>query len=90
MRNILFASIAILPLLSGAAFAGNEQEYVGYALPITSGPAVTETNTEAAYVQAPTVTLSLSQVATNETGNERPAVFDGMLASNGTSAFAQK
>ncbi|HKM64420.1 MAG TPA: hypothetical protein VJY39_18205 [Acidisphaera sp.] len=90
MRNALFAAIAALPLMSGAAFAGNEQEYQGNALPVISAPAVAETHTDAEFVQGPAVTLSLSRVATNETGNERPPVFDGMPASTGGAAFAQK
>ena len=86
----LFVAFATLPLMSGAAFAGNEQEYQGNALPVASTPAAVETNTEASYVPGPAVTLSLSRVATNDTGDERPVVFDGMVASTGRTAFAQK
>ena len=90
MRYALFAAIAAFPLMSGAAFAGNEQECQGNALPVATASALTETNTEASYVPGPAVTLSLSRVATNETGNERPPVFDGMPASTGGTAFAQQ
>jgi hypothetical protein len=90
MRNIFLATIAVLSLTSGAAFAGNEQIYQGYSLPVVSAPALTETDTAAEYVAGPAITLSLSQVATNDTGNERPLAFDGQLASTGGAAFAQK
>ena len=90
MRHVLFAAIAALPLMAGTAFAGNEQEYRADAQPLVGAPAVNETNTEAAFVPGPVVSLSISRVATTETGNERPAEFNGMAASSGTSAFAQK
>ena len=90
MRHVIFAAIAALPLMAGTAFAGNEQEYRADAQPIVSSPAVSETNTEAAYEARPVVVLSISRVATSETGNERPAEFNGMPAFSGTSAFAQK
>ena len=90
MRHVLFAAIAALPLMAGTAFAGNEQEYRADAQPLVSAPAVTETSTDAAYEARPVVVLSISRVATSETGNERPAEFNGMAASSGTSALAQK
>jgi len=90
MRTALFAAILLLPAIPGVAFAGNEQPYEGNALPVTSAPALTETNTAAEFQPGPAIVLSLSRVATNETGNERPAVFDGQLASTGETALAGK
>jgi hypothetical protein len=90
MRFAFIGALAVLPLMSSAAFAGNEQIYQGDALPVASAPAVTETDNAAYFEPVPTVTLSLSQVASNDTGNERPAVFDGMLATTGGTAFAQE
>ena len=81
MRNALFAAIAVLPLMSGAAFAGNEQPYEGTSMPIASAPTLNETNTDAIFQPGPSTRFYESRVATNQTGNERPAVFDGMLAS---------
>ena len=88
MRNILIAAIATLPLMSGVAFAGNEQPYQGSAMPVIGAPAATETNTQAYLQPGPAVTRSLSRVATTETGNERPADFGGMAASDGGIALA--
>ena len=88
MRHTLLAAIAVLPLMSGAAFAGNEQINEGTSMPIVSAPALTETNSSAIFQPGPSTRFYESRVATNETGNERPAVFDGMLASQSL-AFAR-
>ena len=81
---------AALRLLSGTAVAGNAQPYEGPSLTVLSSPAATETNTEAECVPGPSVAPSVSRVATNQTGNEREAVFDGMAAGSGGRAFAGK
>ena len=88
MRHTLLAAIAVLPLMSGAAFAGNEQINEGTSMPIVSAPALTETNTNAIFQPGASSGRYVSRVATNQTGNERPSVFDGMDAS-GSQVFAR-
>lgn len=81
MRNAFLAALAVLPLMSGAAFAGVEQIYEGPSTPLIGGSAGTETGTEAQFARGPIRTISESRVVTRDTGNERAAEFTGLAAS---------
>ena len=89
MRHLLFAAVAALPLMSTAAFAGNEQIYEGNAMPVLGASALTETNTEAQFVASPLVTVSRSRTLSNDTAIERETVFTGTPASDGGTAYAR-